>query len=457
MYDTIVIGGGPGGYVCAIRAAQLGGNVCLIEKNGLGGTCTQRGCIPTKYLHSLGDTMKRAARAKKNGLNIQIELNYKLLKSRMEATVSRLASGIKLLLESNGVDLLKGEAHIVSANKVAINDIMIETKNIVIATGSYPVCLSGYEFGENILSTTSILELEDLPKSITILGGGYSGCEFASILNALGCKVSLIEAEDHLLPFQIQEIGNAVEKYMTLDGVNVKTKSRVEKIIDNIAFVNGENLVAEKILICIGRRPNVNINELNNIGIKFDQQGISVDEKMRTNIHNVYAIGDVTGMYELAHVASKQGEVAAENIMRVKDNENDDDYYNNSIDYRSLPVCVFTHPEVAFVGDLNGRSGEFPLAASAKANCLGDTRGFIKVFEKEGRLVGTYIIAPHAGEMIGEAALAIKMKLSLKDIYGTIHAHPTLPESFAEAVRDINSEAIHLPTTRDRIRKSIHI
>jgi dihydrolipoamide dehydrogenase len=456
MYDTIVIGGGPGGYVCAIRAAQLGGNVCIIEKNGLGGTCTQRGCIPTKYLHSLGDTMKRAARAKKNGLNIQIELNYKLLKSRMEATVSRLASGIKILLESNGVDLLKGEAHIVSANKVAVNDIMIETKNIVIATGSYPVCLPGYEFGEKILSTTSILELEDLPKSITIIGGGYSGCEFASILNALGCKVSLIEAEDHLMPFQIQEIGNAIGKYMTLDGINVMTKSRVEKIIDNIVFVNGEKLVAEKILICIGRRPNINLNELNNIGLKFDQQGISVDEKMRTNIHNVYAIGDVTGIYELAHVASKQGEVAAENIMRI--NDDDDYYYNHSIDYRSLSVCIFTHPEVAFVGDLNGRSGEFPLAASAKANCLGDTRGFIKVFEKEGRLVGTYIVAPHAGEIIGEAALAIKMKLSLKDIYNTIHAHPTLPESFAEAVRDINSEAIHLPTTktRDRIHKSIH-
>jgi dihydrolipoamide dehydrogenase len=457
MYDTIVIGGGPGGYVCAIRAAQLGGNVCIIEKNGLGGTCTQRGCIPTKYLHSLGDTMKRAARAKKNGLNIQIELNYKLLKSRMEATVSRLASGIKLLLENNGVDLLKGEAHIVSANKVAVNDMIIETKNIVIATGSYPVCLPGYEFGENILSTTSILELEDLPKSIAIIGGGYSGCEFASILNALGCKVSLIEAEDHLMPFQIQEIGNAIEKYMTLDGVNVMTKSRVEKIIDNVVFVNGgEKLVAEKILICIGRRPNINPNELNNIGLKFDdqQQGISIDEKMRTNIHNVYAIGDVTGIYELAHVASKQGEVAAENIMGTKD----DDDYNNSIDYRSLPVCVFTHPEVAFVGDLNGKSGEFPLAASAKANCLGDTRGVIKVFEKEGRLVGTYIVAPHAGEMIGEAALAIRMKLSLKDIYNTIHAHPTLPESFAEAVRDINSEAIHLPTarTRDPIPKSIH-
>jgi dihydrolipoamide dehydrogenase len=447
MYDTIVIGGGPGGYACAIRAAQLGGNVCLIEKNGLGGTCTQRGCIPTKYLHSLGDIIRRATGAKKNGLNIQIELNYKLLKSRVNATVSRLASGIKLLLKSNGINLLEGEAHMISENKVEVNDIMLETKNIVIATGSYPVCLQGYEFGENILSTNSILELEDLPTSITIIGGGYSGCEFASILNALGCKISLIEAEDHLMPFQIQEIGNAVEKYMMLDGINVMTKSRVDKIIDNIALVNGKELVAEKILVCIGRRPNTNFNELNNIGIKYDQQGISVDEKMRTNIPNLYAIGDVTGMYELAHVASKQGEVAAENIMGIKDNK---------IDYRSLPVCIFTYPEVAFVGDLNGRSGEFPLAASAKANCLGDTRGFVKVFEKEGRLVGTYIIASHAGEIIGEAALAIKMKLTPKDVFDTIHAHPTLPESFAEAVRDINSEAIHLPAVRDRIRKSVH-
>jgi dihydrolipoamide dehydrogenase len=448
LYDIVVIGGGPGGYACAIRAAQLGGNVCLIEKNGLGGTCTQRGCIPTKYLHSSGDIMRRAAGAKKNGLNIQIELNYKLLKSRMKATVSRLASGIKLLLKSNNVNLLEGQAHVVSANKVRVNNNMIETKNIVIATGSYPLCLPGYEFGENILSTTSILELEDLPKSITIIGGGYSGCEFASILNALGCKVSLIEAENHLLPFQIQEIGNAIEKYMRLDGVNVMTQSRVEKISDNIAFVNGEKIVAEKILICVGRRPNINPNELNNIGIKYNQQGIYVNEKMQTNIHNVYAIGDVTGMYELAHVASRQGEVAAENIMEIKE--------NNKIDYQSLPVCVFTYPEVAYVGDLKGRTGEFPLAASAKANCLGDTRGLIKVFEKEGKLVGTYIIAPHAGEIIGEAALAIKMKLSLKDIFYTIHAHPTLPESFADAVRDIDNQAIHLPSKKeDQIRKFV--
>jgi dihydrolipoamide dehydrogenase len=449
MYDAVVIGGGPGGYVCAIRAAQLGGNICLIEKDGLGGTCTQRGCIPTKYLHSVGGIIRGATSAKKNGINIKLDLDYKVLKSRMEATVSKLASGTKILLKSNGVHILEGEAHLVSPNNVAVNDIMIETKNIVIATGSYPICLPGYDFGETILSTSSILQLEDLPKSINIIGGGYSGCEFASILNALGCKVSLIEAEDHLLPFQIQEIGNAIEKYMTLDGVNVLTKSKVEKVIGNTTFVNGEKLVAEKILVCIGRRPNINSNELNNVGIKFNQQGIIVNEKMRTNISTIYAIGDVIGMYELAHVASKQGEVAAENIMGIEENN------NSRIDYQSLPVCVFTYPEVAFVGDLNGRSGEFPLAASAKANCLGEIKGLVKVFEQEGKLIGTYIIAPHAGEIIAEAALAIKMELNIKDIVNAIHAHPTLPESFAEAVRDINSEAVHLPA-RNRISKTAH-
>jgi dihydrolipoamide dehydrogenase len=438
MYDAIIIGGGTGGYTCAIRIAQLGGSVCLIEKNGLGGTCTQRGCIPTKYLHSNGDIIRRAKRAKKNGLSTQIDLNYKVLKIKMEATVSKLASGIKLLLKSNGVNSVEGEAHIDSQtkNKIVVNGETIESKNIVLATGSYPVCLPGHEFGENILSTTSLLELDDMPESLTIIGGGYSGCELASIYNALGCRVSLIEAEDHLMPFQIEEIGNAVKKYMMLDGINVLTKARVDKISDTTVFVNGEAVVAEKILVCTGRRPNIDTRELNNIGLKFTPEGIIVDEKMRTNIDSIYAIGDVTGLYELAHVASKQGEVAAENIMGRAD---------STIDYASLPVCVFTYPEVAFVGELNGSSGEFPLTASAKANCMGETRGLVKAFEKEGRLVGAYVIAPHAGEIIGEPALAIKMNLTPKDIGEIMHAHPTLPESFAEAVKDIYGEAIHLP------------
>lgn len=436
MYDVVIIGGGPGGYTCAIRAAQLGGNVCLIEKNGLGGTCTQRGCIPTKYLHSLGDLVRKATLAKKYGLNAKIELDYKLLKSKMQATVSRLASGIKLLLKSNGIDLIEGEGHIVSKTEVSVNQTMVDTKNVVIATGSYPICLPNLNFGVDILSTTTILELDYLPSSVTIVGAGYSGCEFASILNALGCKITLIEAEDHIMPNQIQEIGNALEKYMTLDGIDVRTRSRVDKIVNSIVVVNGEKIESEKILVCIGRRPGINHQELDNIGVNFHEKGIVVDDKMRTSEENIYAIGDVTGLYELAHVAAKQGEVSAENIMGIKDAK---------IDYRCVPACVFTYPEVAFVGKLSGRSGEFPLTASAKANCLGDTRGLIKVFESDGRLGGAYIIGSHAGEIIGEAALAINMELRPKDIFGTIHPHPTLPESFAEALRDIYGESIHLP------------
>lgn len=438
MYDAIIIGAGPGGYSCAIRAAQLGGKVCLVEKNGLGGTCTQRGCIPTKFLHSVGDVMRKANSSKKNGLDASIQLNYGILKSRMKATVDKLANGIKLLLESNGVELITGNATILAKGKVLVNGKELETKHIVIATGSHPVCLPGYEFGERILSTSTVLELDKLPSSITIVGGGYSGCEFAAILNAFGCKVSLLEAEEHLLPAQSPEIGKTIEKYMRMDGVNVITGSKVEEITDKAVVSKGQEIESEKILVNIGRRPNINADELNKLGIRSNNKGIVVNEKMMTGEPSIFAIGDVTGMYELAHVAAKQGEIAAQNFMGVE----------SKMDYNAVPACVFTYPELAFVGKLEGSVGEFPLAASAKASCLGDTRGIIKVFEKDGVLVGAYMIAPHAGEMIGEAALAIKMRLKPDDVFDTIHAHPTLPESFVDAIRAIEGTSIHLPSKK---------
>jgi dihydrolipoamide dehydrogenase len=441
MYDVVVIGAGPGGYACAIRAAQLGAKTCIIEKNGMGGTCTQRGCIPTKYLHSFGDIMRRATAAKKNGINASIQLDYNLLKSKMTSTVSKLAAGIEMLLKSNNVDIIPGEARIVSQKEIVVNNnessLSIETKNIVIATGSYPTCLGGYHFEDNVLSTTSILELESLPHSIIVVGGGYSGCEFAAILNTYGCKVTMIEAEKTLLPGLPNEVGNTIEKYMRIDGIDVITDSRVDRITNRGAIINGKEIEASKLLICIGRKPIIVEEELNKIGVSFNQRGIIVNEKLQTNVNNIYAIGDVTGMYELAHVASKQGEVAAENIMGI----------GSIMDYRSVPVCVFTYPEIAFVGQLSGEKiGVFPLTASAKASCLGESRGFVKVYDKGGIIVGVLIIAPHAGEMIGEAALAVRMNMKIEDVQDTIHAHPTLPESFLEAVRDVNNIAIHLPT-----------
>ncbi len=421
--------------MCYQKRAQMGGKICIIEKNGFGGTCTQRGCIPTKYLHSIGDIIRRSASARKDGLKAHIELNYATVRSRMAGTVNRLASGITTLLESNKIDIVRGEAYMLSRNKVMVNDKSLETKNIVIATGSHPVCLPHYTFEKNIISTDTIFELEKLPESIVVIGGGYSGCELSAILNSFGCKVSLIEAQDHLIPLQTEEIGKTIEKYMRLDGINVMTGSTVEKIFETAVVTGGQTVEAEKVLVCIGRRPSINVSELSNCGVKFSDRGIAVNEEMRSTVQNIFAIGDVTGIFELAHVASKQGEVAAQNIMGK----------GIKMDYGTVPACVFTYPEVAFVGKLEGRCGEFPLAPSAKANCLGDTRGIFKVFEKDGIIVGALIIAPHAGEMIGEAALAVRMHMKPQDISDTIHAHPTLPESLVDATRDIDSQAIHIP------------
>ena len=436
MYDAVIIGAGPGGYVCAIEISKLGGKVCIVEKNGFGGTCTQRGCIPTKYLHSVGDFVRKASMSKSYGINSKIDLDYKILKSKMFTTVGKLASGIQLLLKDNGVEIVEGEAEIISLNKVKVGSKILETKNIVIATGSTPVPISGYDFKEKILSTDTFWSMDELPKSIAVIGGGYSGCEFASILNVLGCKVWLIEMEEALMPDNPQEIGKTLEKYMRIDGITVLTNSKVEKITDNGILVNGQNIDVEKILVCVGRKPNIGSDEMKKLGIEFNGKGIDVNKKMLTSVSNIYAIGDITGKYQLAHVASKQGEVAAHNITG----------HDSEMDYSVIPFCVFTFPEVAFVGDCSGKSGEFPLRANAKANCLEDTRGFLKVFEKNGICVGAIIIGTRASEIIGEVTIAIKTQLKIEKFLEVIHAHPTLSEAFTEAVRDINGQSIHLPS-----------
>jgi dihydrolipoamide dehydrogenase len=374
--------------------------------------------------------------SKSYGIDSKIHLDYKILKSKMFTTVGKLASGIQLLLKDNGVEIVEGEAEIISPNKVKVGSKILETKNVVIATGSTPVPISGYDFKEKILSTDTFWSMDELPKSIAVIGGGYSGCEFASILNVLGCKVWLIEMEEALMPDNPQEIGKTLEKYMRIDGITVLTNSKVEKITDNGILVNGQNIDVEKILVCVGRKPNIGSDEMKKLGIEFNGKGIDVNKKMLTSVSNIYAIGDITGKYQLAHVASKQGEVAAHNITG----------HDSEMDYSVIPFCVFTFPEVAFVGDCSGKSGEFPLRANAKANCLEDTRGFLKVFEKNGICVGAIIIGTRASEIIGEVTIAIKTQLKIEKFLEVIHAHPTLSEAFTEAVRDINGQSIHLPS-----------
>jgi len=426
MYDAVIIGAGPAGYVCATTLAKGGVKVCVVEKGGLGGTCTQTGCIPTKYLHSMGDIIRKAKSAKKFGITSSVEIDYPTLKNKMNATVSKLASGIGLLFKESGVELIQGKASLKSANQVEVNGKILETKNIVLATGSQPKSFQEHSFDNRILSTDSIFDLDNLPESILIVGGGYSGCEFASILNVLGCKVWLVEMEDTLLPGQPKEVGSAVEKYMKLDGIEVMTKSKIDKIDEEVS-VNGNKINPEKILISVGRNPNLDTKAFGELGIAFNENGLIVNEKMQTSLPNIYAIGDITGSFELAHVASRQGEVAAQNILGEE----------SLMDYSVVPYCVFTYPEVAVVGKCEGHSAEFLLSVNAKANCLGDTRGFVKVFEENGILQGTIILGPHASELIGEAALAIKLKLKPKDVIETIHAHPTLPEAFVDALKNL--------------------
>ncbi len=435
MYDAVVIGGGPGGYVCAISIARSGGKVCIIEKNGLGGTCTQRGCIPTKYLHSMADIIRKAQNAKKFGIKANIELDYEVLAKRMHGTVSKLAKGIEILLEKNEVEIVEGTGEIKTENEVVVGKRTISTKSIVIATGSSPTQIPNLEFNDFVLSTDTVFELKKLPESIAVVGGGYSGCEFASILNALGCKVWLVEMEERLLPGQPEIVGKTVEKYMKLDGIKVMTSSKINSSDEGRISVNGEIISPEKILVCSGRKPNFNENECKKIGIGFDKNGIKVNEMMQTSIPSIYAIGDVTGLFELAHVSTKQAEIAANNILGKDD----------KMDYSVIPFCVFTYPEVAIVGKCEGKEGEFPLAANAKASCLGEGRGFVKVFEKDGALTGAIIVAPHASEFLGEVTLAVKMNLNCADIIDTIHAHPSLPEAFVDAVRDVQNNSIHLP------------
>tara|TARA_B110000263_G_scaffold52602_1_gene44031 strand:+ start:820 stop:2127 length:1308 start_codon:yes stop_codon:yes gene_type:complete len=433
MYDAVIIGAGPAGYVCAISLARAGAKICVVERNGLGGTCTHRGCIPTKYLHSMGDIVRKAKSAKKFGINSNIEIDYSILKSKMKSTVSKLASGIGFLFKEYNVELVSGEASIKSQNQVIVNGTILETKNIVLATGSKPKSFVTNKLSEKILSTDSIFELENLPESILIVGGGYSGCEFASILNVLGCKIWLVEMEGSILPNQPKEIGAAIEKYMKLDGISVLTKSSMKITDDNKIMINNNEINPEKILISTGRQPNFNTDELDKLGINWNDKGIIVNEFMQTSLSNVYAIGDIAGKYELAHVASYQGEIAAQNILGEK----------KEMDYSVIPYCVFTYPEVAIVGKCEGNSKEFPMVANAKANCLGDTRGFIKVFEKNGILQGVIIVGAHASEIIGEAALAVKLKLKPKEVIETIHAHPTLPEAFVDALRSLDGKSIH--------------
>ena len=435
MYDAVVIGGGPGGYVCAIRVAQLGGKVVLIEKDKLGGVCANTGCIPTKSLYSSVELIRRIKIAKSFGIVVtDFETDFPLALKRANLIGGKSAKGVELLLKSNDVEVIHATAEIVDSNTLLAGGQKIQTRNIVIATGSSAIELPFARFdGKTIFSSEELWHLNSLPKSLVIIGGGYEGVEFANIFNAFGCEVTIVELMDKILPREDQEVSEYVQKTMQKEGVNILTGKMVSEVNGTtVKLKSGEELKTEKVLVVVGRKPNL-FSNLGKLGVGFDKRGININSRCQTSASNIYAIGDVA-KGGLAHVASYQGEIAAQNIMGKASEFNP-----------VIPYAIFSHPEVACVGAFDGKVGKFPFLASGKALTMGEKEGFIKVFVKDNFVNGACIVGPEASTLIAEVALAVRNKLSLEQIISTIHAHPTLPEVFVEAVKNALGEAIHLP------------
>lgn len=455
-YDLIVIGAGSGGYVTAIRAAQLGVTVALIEKEELGGTCLNRGCLPTKTMVRSAELLEDIKRAREFGIEIDsYKVNYAEIIRRKDRIVDELVQGIEFLLKKNKVDLIRGKASFtgkdcISVEKEGENE--YRANNIVIATGSKPFLFSEFNYdGKNVVTTKEILEFTELPARIVIIGAGYIGCEFASILSTLGSEVTLIELMDEILPGVEKSTARKMRKVFSDKGVDVKTGTEVDfvEVKDNenviVHLSNGEIIKTEKALVSVGRQPVTDGLGLDEIGVKIDEKGfIIVNERMETNIKGIYAVGDVTGKVMLAHVASAQGIVAAENIMGK----------DRIMDYRSIPSVIFTSPEIACTGlsyqearekGYKVKRGRFVYRANGKAKAIGEDEGIVTLISEKdtGCLLGGEIFGAEAENLIAEITLAVKNSLSAEDLASTIHAHPTLTEMIMEAAEDINGLSIH--------------
>ena len=457
-YDIVVIGGGPGGYVAAIRAAQLGGKVVVIEKDNLGGTCTNWGCIPTKALLRTAELISDIRRADEFGLTVP-KPGYDLIKltERMDRIVSRLVQGIEYLLKSNDVKLLKGVGMVTSPRTVTVTQdeesIRLDASKIIIATGSRAKTppIPGTE-SPGVITSDKALHLEEVPASLVIIGGGPEGTEFGCIFSRLGSKVAIVELLPNLLPLEDREMGVRLNHILTKQGVRVLTKTAVKSISEGqgvkkvlVQSPSGElTLEGDKVLVAVGRSPNVENVGLEELGIKHTKSGIEVDDRMETNVKGVYAIGDVAGG-GLAHVASEEGIVAAENAMGL----------DSKIDLRVVPRCIYTIPEVAAVGLTEDQAkeqgydlsiGKFPFTASGRALTLDETEGTVKILADKStkEILGVHIIGPRASDIIPEAALAMKLEATTEDLAKTIHPHPTLSEALREAALDCEKTAIHI-------------
>jgi dihydrolipoamide dehydrogenase len=465
--EIVIIGGGPGGYVAAIRAAQLGGKVTLIEKDELGGTCTNWGCIPTKALLRGVELLESLQGMKDFGIQVgEVTVDFSKLMARKDRAVKTLVSGVGGLMKSNGIEVIKGKARLISPQKIEVVDerqqkVIYQSRKIIIATGSVSADLPvpGAQLS-GVIDSDGALQLAKIPKSMVIIGAGPIGLEFGTIFAALGTRVTLLEMLPQILPSEDPEVASALGKSLLRFKIQIFPGCRVKEITEGtegkqkvvaLTAEGEKTFEGQYVLMAAGRKPNMEGLGLQEAGVRFSKKGIEVNEKMETNIPGVYAIGDVTGQWLLAHFASAQGEVAAENAIG----------HDVRMDRRVVPRCVYTLPEVAAVGLTEKQAqeagyelkvGRFPFAANGKATVIGERNGFVKIITetKYDEILGMHIFGPHATDLIGEAVLAMHLEGTAPDVAQAIHPHPTLTEAMMEASFDVDGRAVHIPPRKNK-------
>lgn len=458
MKDITFIGGGPAGYVGAIRAAQLGADVCIVEADELGGTCLNRGCIPTKALYRNAEVIELIKKSEEFGINAELlEINLETIQKRKEDVVETLVRGIQHLLKKNKVEVIYGNGILLDPHtiKVLRNDGEVDevkSKNIILATGSKPFLPPIPGCTREVVKTTEeMLAIDSVPSRVIIVGGGVIGMEFACILNSFGSEVTVVEMMNNILPTVDSGISKRLKVMLKKRGIKVMTGTTVKNIEDDVDVKvitvedkKGEHeLIAEEVLVSTGRVPNVDKLGLDELGIEYHGKGIKVKGNYTTNIDNIFAIGDVNGESMLAHAASYQAVKVVEHLIEDKE-----------VEPSPVPGCIFTSPEIATVGitedeakkeGLGYITNQFNFSANGKALTLGEGEGFVKVIaDKESHeILGVHIMGPHASDLINEGILAVEKGLKAEDFTTVIHPHPTLGEAFHEAILGLIGEAIH--------------
>jgi len=458
--QVLIIGGGPAGYVAAIKAAQFGLKVLLVEKEKLGGVCLNVGCIPSKALITVSRDYERIKTLETVGIKATIEsFNWQSIQRWKDSIINKLVAGVSQLCKANGAEIILGEAEIINDKECQIKRDtgieIIEYKNLIIATGSKQVYLRDIPIDhKQILDSSDVLNIEEIPKTLLIIGGGYIGIELGSVLARFGCKIIIVEMMPQILPGVDNDLVRILERKLKKINFEIKvnsTVSAIEKRGDTlIATVKSdgkeERVETEKILVAVGRKPMTDELGLEKLGINLDSRGfIKVNDKLRTNYNNIYAIGDVKGGPMLAHKAFKEGEIAAEVIAGK----------SSILDYKCVPAVIYTEPEIASVGISEQEAketkrdiiiGKFPFAANGRALAMMEDEGFVKIIADKDthEILGVNIIGPNASDLISEAALAIEMGATIEDIALTIHPHPTLSEAMMEACKDAMGEPLHI-------------